>query len=50
MKNANAKPLLHPRTKDALYLALFWGLLTCATVGAYLTTTHLLTWTSQHCR
>lgn len=50
MRNANPTPLLRPATKDALFVALFWGLLTCAAVGAYLTITHLLTWTSQHCR
>lgn len=50
MKNANAKKLLHPRTKDALYLGLFWLLVAAAITGSYLTTTHLITWTSQHCR
>lgn len=50
MKNANPTPLLRPRTKDALYLALFWSLLAGTAIGSFITITHLITWTSQHFR
>lgn len=50
MKNANPTPFLRPRTKDALYLALFWLLVAASAIGAYLTTTHFLAWTSQRFR
>ena len=50
MRNANPTPFLRPATKDALFVGLFWLLIAASCVGGYLTTSHFLTWTSQHFR